>query len=1845
VTAIRTQAEWHRPALLAVAAAFLALAVPRAATAQSCSNPFQWYDVNGIVHDGYGNYINPPESCTYYDNSTYPATPYSGEEYALYWAHCDGSVNFIQYSACQTTYQWSVQEANSPGLFNLGVGCNNANPVTTCNETNCIGEYTGACDCPYGGYEYQPGTTIVTNCGTCSDGYQTCDASGTGYWSGCFNECLRGCTNPTSPNGTTLFNVCGPCGDGNITCTNDVWGECSGWTDSCMVTTPPPTTEPQNTSNSTGTQAQVTQMNAGCVNGDWGGYDPLNLPLKSASTLPFTDFEVTVLRALGVTRSYSSSDVMSGTPAGFFGLGWHHNWEAKLTCGSSGASCTVDTGTQGVMKFTQSGTAPGVGALAPDTLVLYVRAETAVNLTAGGRNLLVRRQSNGEFILFQLDGSELHFAQPSVCGTSQQGATACMDASFNGTRQLSRDVDPVGRGAQLDFTVSGKLLTVTDDLGNMLSLLPAGTSGACASRAGALNYRAGQVADGSPDTNYVTYVYDPTCQVLKTVIPSSSSYSPAPNHSPQLRAYAYQSSPKAGLLTTVYNEFNDPITVFGYDSTSGAATSLVDAGSSLTVTYPAANQDKVVSAYGSENYSVLSTRGAAGKATAITTTANLLGPYDSTIMSSGSASTWGHGQSWDGLYLTCTESQDFKSYIRYFKRDTGERVTLLADYPFPSAGNGCAGAPWNTSQTPLRSWTFQYGLSKPIYQNGSLPLSTTTYTAQQSVFAAQLAAAAGSGTSPSAFQTSETLDYDPTFKSTIDPSWYSCGTANLPIGAAVCRKIVDGYTYGASGTPTLQRLITYFSYDGRGRLVRTVGPVILIGQLTLAPGTPPLANVDPVEERTYWSDTDPDPLKRGRLYQIKKWASGWSPGTSAPALTTTFQAYDVFGPTQVLSPSDPVGGPGTIYTRAGGAGRVTRVDTPDGRHTSTRYYDGDLPRLRLLNGGSTRQFTYDSRGRLKTTAPLSVDPEPGSTTVTQGWIETRSYDLAGNVTQITRADALGTVRWQQGFDYYWNGTARKNIHPVAGNGYALTQRTYDGVPTLVYDEENDAVSYSLDALRRVQYAWFVAPLDVPANHGNPGYAHGQPGFYYTYEAGQDALSGIWNNSAAGSTGTNGLIAGYVHDDFGRLLSVSAPTTMTAGPYAYVYDARGNILQRSGGGSTISYRYDGVNRITKLVATRTADASSFEYDYQYDDPSAVGRLHSISEPARTTTFTYDEVGRTRFEVVAETGVTLQLTSEYRYDADGDLSEVITPAGLDVKYVRDPTTKDVTKVWNVVSGTAYASNVTHYPVGPINGLTFAGGKTLTQNFNLRYQPVSIVDPSGLGTLSYVMSPAGNPKTVGTTSYTYDLRSRVVTEAPFEDTRYAFAFADGSTQSSRMIAASTVPWSTGPNQLKYAFGYDNGSNLSAISTYDSTGATITGTTCLVHDALGRLTAVGPAKVVTGQDARACQSENDLASVTVRFQYDARNRRVARQDGTGAWKYWVMSPDGNPLAEMWKPTSSGGAWSVAREYVWLEGRPLAQVEYPGPSGGNEGYVYLVHVDHLGQPRALTSTAGAVVWSSTPRAYGDIVGDLNTGNGVEKTTADPANGLIVRTNLRLPGQYDERLLGNIGLSGPYYNGARWYLPAMARYMELDPVALHGGVNGTFAPDWYGYANQNPLRWTDPNGQFIGAAAGFVFGGLYGGLGSVMTGGSFWNGAAAGALTGVVVGALIDPSTSIGAAAYIGMMGLGGVLSASAGAAFGQYMESGHVNGGGVLGAGIAGGAAGLFAGVIGYYIPASAAMPGVLGDVGGEWFKQGIANLVAGPAAWGGEWAGNALADRNMKPWQDSGTRSDWLRAAGCKP
>jgi RHS repeat-associated protein len=132
----------------------------------------------------------------------------------------------------------------------------------------------------------------------------------------------------------------------------------------------------------------------------------------------------------------------------------------------------------------------------------------------------------------------------------------------------------------------------------------------------------------------------------------------------------------------------------------------------------------------------------------------------------------------------------------------------------------------------------------------------------------------------------------------------------------------------------------------------------------------------------------------------------------------------------------------------------------------------------------------------------------------------------------------------------------------------------------------------------------------------------------------------------------------------------------------------------------------------------------------------------------------------------------------------------------------------------------------------------------------------------------------------------------------------------------------------------------------------------------------------------------------------------------------------------------------------------------------------FSVHTDQLGAPRALSNSAGKMVWRWFSQPFGE---------GVVNSDVD-ADGRSVTFNLRFPGQYfdwDTKL---------HYNYFRNYDVNTGKYIESDPIGLEGGINT------YGYSYQNPIMNFDPDGKlaWLGVPAWIWFTTGAGGVGAVI---------------------------------------------------------------------------------------------------------------------------------------------------------
>jgi len=187
--------------------------------------------------------------------------------------------------------------------------------------------------------------------------------------------------------------------------------------------------------------------------------------------------------------------------------------------------------------------------------------------------------------------------------------------------------------------------------------------------------------------------------------------------------------------------------------------------------------------------------------------------------------------------------------------------------------------------------------------------------------------------------------------------------------------------------------------------------------------------------------------------------------------------------------------------------------------------------------------------------------------------------------------------------------------------------------------------------------------------------------------------------------------------------------------------------------------------------------------------------------------------------------------------------------------------------------------------------------------------------------------------------------------------------------------------------------------------------------YDAAGRMSALS----VNGTPA-------------VEYRYNFQGQQVRRQLlTTGQIIHSLHDLGGKRIAEfLYDPLTATS--TELREYIWADGRLVAVSE--------GGVLYFVRTDHIGRPAFATNAAGTMVWSASYLPFGGIA--VSTGAALD---------------LRFPGQWFQ------SEAGLFQNWMRDYDPTTGRYNQADPLGLVDGASV------YGYALQNPLRWTDPSGQ------------------------------------------------------------------------------------------------------------------------------------------------------------------------------
>jgi RHS repeat-associated protein len=518
---------------------------------------------------------------------------------------------------------------------------------------------------------------------------------------------------------------------------------------------------------------------------------------------------------------------------------------------------------------------------------------------------------------------------------------------------------------------------------------------------------------------------------------------------------------------------------------------------------------------------------------------------------------------------------------------------------------------------------------------------------------------------------------------------------------------------------------------------------------------------------------------------------------------------------------------------------------------------------------------------------------------------------------------------------------------------------------------------------------------------------------------------------------------YVYDGNAQLCKTIEPETGVA---VTGYDAAGNPnwsasglsvgsfssatdCQQSaayGTGLVVTREYDARNRLTQL---KFPDGRGDQI-WTYEKDSLPASITAYNDPNNTTpvitAYNYNKRRLLTGESVTQPQW-YTWSIGYTYDAYANLSTQSYPTGLIVDYAPNP-------LGQPTKAGIFASGAQYYPNGALKQFTYGNGIVHTMTQNTRQLPVRVIDSGNAVDYDYGYDSNGNIERI------YDY----VTGTP--TARHRWMGYDGL---DRLTSTSSAVF--GGSDNSHRFTYDALDNLKSWKL-----AGVKDYADYVYDAQNRLTNIrntaGATVVGLSYDPQGNLANKNGQAYG--FDYGNRLREVSgkeyyRYDGLGR-RVLAWEPTTNSILSQYSQSGQivyqeNHRNSIASENIYLGGSVIA-IRERAFTASTYSTKYQ-HTDALGSPVAMTNEAGAVIERNDYEPYGAVIGQPNkSGIGYTGHVMDGGTGLT-------------------------YMQQRYYDQSLGRFLSVDPVTAHEKPGENFNRYWY--ANNNPYRFTDPDGREI----------------------------------------------------------------------------------------------------------------------------------------------------------------------------
>jgi len=712
--------------------------------------------------------------------------------------------------------------------------------------------------------------------------------------------------------------------------------------------------------------------------------------------------------------------------------------------------------------------------------------------------------------------------------------------------------------------------------------------------------------------------------------------------------------------------------------------------------------------------------------------------------------------------------------------------------------------------------------------------------------------------------------------------------------------------------------------------------------------------------------------------------------------------------------------------------------------------NGDKVLTKTDRLGHVYTYGYDNYGRLQSEMDFL------NNTITY------LYDASDRVSTTTSSTGR-----QEATTYLWDGNYKPSLAV-----YGITKTGNDGsVSSVWYDKSGRP-------LRECKNGFNGTMILIDNEYNNKGELHrisdpyftgGSPVWAETYAYDNyGRMNGIARNGGRNTTysysgaivteTTDGKVYSKTFNSDGTLASADDPGGTLN--YAYYPDGKVKTITAPGGAVTSMQYADAARDQTQLT-----DPSAGTINYTYNARGQI--LTQINAHQQTTTFIYFDDGR------LNTTTSPEGTTTYSYNGNKQLTGISSPGSVVRSFTYDNFGRIYTAGDNI-SGSNFSTTFTYDSYGRLNTRTHPSGIVETLNYNSNGYLASI---SAGGAVRYTIS-AMNAKqqvtastygstlnaTFGFDTYGYPSSSSV---GQLMDYRYDFDPVTGtltSRQNYRQSLTESFDYDdlyrltdvVGPQNLSMT--YANNGNLTTKSDIGNTEFDYEESTS-PYALAGLVSSTG---VIPSADQLATYTSfekvNQIAqgaySATLLYNADyQRAKMIITQGGSTILTRWYA---GN----VYMKETAGG---VTKEYTYLGGDAYTAPVIAVTQGGNTAYFYLLR-DHLGSVTHVVRSDNTLEAEYSYDAWGR-----------RRSANDWSYTLDVMDKALFAGRgftAHEHLLwfDLINMNG------RLYDPLIARFLSPDKYVQAPDLSQGY--NRYTYCLNNPLKYTDPDGEFPWLAAG-----------------------------------------------------------------------------------------------------------------------------------------------------------------------